>query len=483
MNAAQKATNYIKKIKASVNPMYRPLFHYSSEAGWINDPNGFSRFKGEYHLFAQHNPYDSKWGPMHWSHAKSHDLITWDHLPVALAPEESYECDLGCFSGTAIEHEGQHILMYTSCEGKIGEPVKQQQCLAIGDGVTYEKFSLNPVLTEKDLPDFVTLADFRDPKLIKRGNQFYVLIGAQVTALGVGTILMYQSTDLISWSYVGEVLRAPADGSMGIVFECPDLFKIDGKDIIVTSPINMPSEGDRFENISSVVYFVGEMNFETAQFTVEHFDELDGGFDFYAPQATETPDGKMALIGWAQMWERNFVTDQLGHGWAGSMSLPRELALQNNQLIQKPWPALVAYHGEKTTNITALNQRVYRLKIALELTGTHVKLDLLKTSAGAFTLTYDVATGRLVINREQSLFKLDRHEMEKDVHNCRQLVLPLNQTLELDIVVDNSIIEVYVNGGTHVLTSVYYVGTTEVTSAIQTDCPYCLTKIELKQHT
>ena len=481
MRPLDKAIQCIEKTKSTVNPFYRPVLHYTSEAGWINDPNGFSRFKGEYHLFAQHNPYDSKWGPMHWSHAKSQDLIKWEHLPVALAPEKDYELDLGCFSGTAMEHNGQHVLMYTSCEGKIGEPVKQQQCVAIGDGVTYEKFDANPVLTEKDLPEFVTLADFRDPKLFRKGDMFYVLIGAQVTHLQVGTILLYKSADLINWTYVGETLRAPADGSMGIVFECPDLFRVGTKDVIITSPINMPSQGHRYENISSAVYFVGEMNYETGEFTVEYQDEIDGGFDFYAPQTTTSDTGETILIAWAQMWERNFVTDQLRHGWAGAMSLPRVVDLQNNRLIQKPIDALSTYHGQQSSDITALSQQAYRLQVDIDLTtGTQFELELFKTISGAFKIKYDVERTELSIDRHMSLFKLDRHPFEDGVNNRRTLPLAPKPKLSLDIVVDHSIIEIFVNGGEHSLTSTYYVGQLDVTSAITTDCSYDLTKYNLQ---
>ena len=109
-----KANTYVKEHKDKVNPRYRHKYHYMSEVGWINDPNGFSVFNGAYHLFAQHYPYESKWGPMHWCHATTKDFVKWEHQPIALAPEKDYEMDLGCFSGTALEYDGKHILMYTS---------------------------------------------------------------------------------------------------------------------------------------------------------------------------------------------------------------------------------------------------------------------------------------------------------------------------------------------------------------------------------
>ncbi len=482
MRPLDKANQYIETVKSSVNPMYRPAYHYTSEAGWINDPNGFSRFNGEYHLFAQHYPYDSKWGPMHWSHAKSDDLIKWTHLPIALAPDKEYELDLGCFSGTALEHEGKHILMYTSCQGKVGEPVEQLQCVAIGDGVTYEKLEANPVITGKDLPAFAKTSDFRDPKIFRRDGFFYALIGAQVIEHRIGTMLLYKSENLTDWTYVGETLRAPLDGSMGIVFECPDLFRVGDKDVIITSPIEMDAVGHRYRNISSALYFVGEMNVETGQFTVDYFDELDGGFDFYAPQTTTSEVGDTILIAWAQMWERNFITDQLNHGWCGAMSLPRRLSLKGKRLVQEPIKALESYHGEETSNLEALSQRAYRLKVSIDLSsGSQFELELLKTSAGAFKISYDVNTQTLGIDRSQSMFKLDRHHRESGVDNKRAIILPEAKQLDLDIIVDHSLVEIFVNQGEYTLTSNYYVGQTTVTSQLTTDHVVTMKKWEFKK--
>lgn len=468
-------------VAKKVNPMYRPLFHYTSEAGWINDPNGFSRYKGVYHLFAQHNPYDTKWGPMHWSHAISHDLITWEHQPIALVPEKDYEMDLGCFSGTAIEHEGKHILMYTGCKGQQGGRLQQEQCIAIGDGINYEKLPQNPVIGAKDLPNFVITHDFRDPKIFKREDMFYCLLGAQVVGENIGTMLLYKSQDLISWEYVGETLRAPKDGSMGIVFECPDFFRIGDKDVILTSPIEMPRQGYRYNNISSAIYFVGEMNFETGAFTVEYYDEIDGGFDFYAPQTLEDDNGDRILIAWAQMWHRNFVTDQLGHGWAGSMSLPRKLSLKDKRLYQEPIGALKNYHEEKTNKVEEGSQDLYHLEVKIDVeSGNYFELDLLKTSSGSFKIIYDKEASKLMIDRSQSLFKLDRHKAEAGINNCRWIELKAIKNVKLDIVVDKSIVEVFINDGQYTMTSNYYIGNGEVSSCMNTNYKTSINKWNLR---
>lgn len=164
----KKAQAYVGLKKDEIsNLKERNHFHLMPEVGWMNDPNGFSVYQGEYHLFYQYFPYDVKWGPMHWGHAKSKDLIKWNYLPVAMAPDQVYETG-GCFSGSAIEVEGKHVLMYTGHTNPNPEDealVRQVQCLAIGDGKEYRKYGQNPVIKTEEMPPQSSLTDFRDPKL------------------------------------------------------------------------------------------------------------------------------------------------------------------------------------------------------------------------------------------------------------------------------------------------------------------------------
>ena len=134
----REARKYEEAFEKTIKKEERPEFHLTPRTGWMNDPNGFSWYKGQYHMFYQYYPYESKWGPMHWGHAVSRDLLHWEYLPAALAPDEFYDMD-GCFSGSAIElSDGRQMLMYTgvSKEHKNYGPnmdVLQTQCIAIGD--------------------------------------------------------------------------------------------------------------------------------------------------------------------------------------------------------------------------------------------------------------------------------------------------------------------------------------------------------------
>ncbi|MDE6963821.1 MAG: glycoside hydrolase family 32 protein, partial [Lachnospiraceae bacterium] len=173
----REARKYEEATEKMISGNDRPEFHLSARVGWMNDPNGFSFYNGQYHMFYQYHPYDNIWGPMHWGHAVSSDLLRWEFLPAALAPDEPYDRD-GCFSGSAVTlPDGRQLLMYT---GVIKERLKnggvsevQTQCLALGDGTDYEKYEKNPVLDEKDLPEGASKYDFRDPKMWRREDGTY----------------------------------------------------------------------------------------------------------------------------------------------------------------------------------------------------------------------------------------------------------------------------------------------------------------------
>ena len=145
----EKARSYEAKKIAATDKESKPLFHISAPAGWINDPNGFSVYNGKIHLFYQYYPYLREWGPMHWGHSTTSDMIKWEQLPCVLAPDEEYD-KKGCFSGSAIEADGKHVLVYTGVtriklpDGS--EQERQNQCIAFGDGLNYVKHENNPCL-------------------------------------------------------------------------------------------------------------------------------------------------------------------------------------------------------------------------------------------------------------------------------------------------------------------------------------------------
>jgi len=292
----ERAGQYKKMNIPLIPAEQRPSFHACSPIGWMNDPNGFSEFQGEYHLMYQHNPYDRVWGPMHWGHCKSKDFIRWEQLPDALAPDQPYD-QKGCFSGSAIEHEGKHVLLYTGVvegEDEQGEHyVRQTQCIAIGDGVNYEKLDSNPVINTNMLPKGSSKEDFRDPKIWKDENTFYAVVGSR-NEDGTGQILMYSSKNLREWIFSGVLEKC--EKRYGLMWECPDFFSLDGKQVLVMSPQNMLAEGLEFHSGHGTLYMLGKFDKEQCRFEKETVKAIDYGLDFYAPQTMETSDGRRIMV-------------------------------------------------------------------------------------------------------------------------------------------------------------------------------------------
>ena len=183
---------------------------------------------------------------MHWGHAVSEDLLHWEHLPAALAPDTLADKD-GCFSGSAVElADGRQLLMYTgvSAGPKLPDGTsddRQTQCVAVGDGVNYEKYSGNPVLTAADIPEGGSKVDFRDPKLWREEDGTYRCVAGNRPADGSGQILLYSSPDGFHWTF--ESVLAENKSRFGLMWECPDFFKLDRNYVLLTSPQDMLPSG------------------------------------------------------------------------------------------------------------------------------------------------------------------------------------------------------------------------------------------------
>ena len=351
-----KAIAYEAKKKKERDEDKRPAFHVTPTTGWCNDPNGFSRFGEEYHLFYQYYPYENKWGPMHWGHCRTKDFIKWEELPCALAPDMEYDGQ-GCFSGTAVEHEGKHILMYTSVLEKDLEDgthmVRQTQSIAIGDGENYEKVAENPVITADCLPEGSSPVDFRDPKIWKEDGRFYALIGSKAED-GSGQLALFTSEDALHWNY--EKMIDQCKNRYGKMWECPDFFALDGCQVLIVSPQFMRAEGLEFHNGNNSIYFTGDYEKETMTYTRGDARQVDYGMDFYAPQTVETTDGRRVMIAWLQSWD-NFMTPE-DMDWTGLMTIPRELHVEDGSLVQLPVREIENYYtGERSyENVTLENQ-------------------------------------------------------------------------------------------------------------------------------
>ncbi|WP_287714582.1 glycoside hydrolase family 32 protein [Blautia sp.] len=462
----REARRYEEASSKMIKIEDRPGFHLSARTGWMNDPNGFSYYKGQYHMFYQYHPYKTQWGPMHWGHAVSNDLLHWEFLPAALAPDEIYDRD-GCFSGSAVVlPDGRQLLMYTGVvrnpEWNGGYTDVQTQCLAIGDGEDYEKLDINPVLDEKDLPEGASRSDFRDPKIWKGKDGIYYSAIASRPADGSGQILLYSSKDALTWKY--ESVLAENKNRFGKMWECPDFFELDGKMVLIVSPQDMLPQGFEYHNGNGNLCLIGEYNEETKKFMEEHDQAIDYGIDFYAPQTVLTPDGRRVMIGWMQNWDTSQPHSPYQQ-WFGQMSLPRELSVKNGRLYQHPIREIedmrsnkVAYDAVSFEGMMSL-EGVKGRKVDMELViRPGDEQNVFKKFAVRFAQNDEYYTG-LSFRPYESVLKIDRKfsgSRRALIHQRRCKVNSENGNLKLRLILDQFSVEVFINDGEQVMTATLY---------------------------
>ncbi|HFI0106918.1 TPA: glycoside hydrolase family 32 protein [Streptococcus suis] len=439
----RRAETYLLENISNVNTTFKPRKHFSAPIGWINDPNGFVYFRGEYHLFYQFNPYESVWGPMHWGHAKSKDLVNWEHLPVALAPDKDYDKD-GCFSGSAIVKDDTLWLMYTGHIVNEDGSVRQVQNMAYStDGIHFEKIAQNPVATADGLPEEVIANDFRDPKIFERDGRYYSVVATKHKD-GVGCIVLLGSDNLLDWQFESIFLKGQAH--QGHVWECPDYFEVGGQEYLIVSPMRYQKEDNDFVNINSNIFVSGHVDWDKKVFVADSFKEIDHGHDFYAAQTTEGPVGERVMIAWMHTWGRKLVTNDLGHQWFGQMTLPRILKPSQTGLFQV-LPASVL-NSFDDIEIGQAIQGPSKLSLKLD-----DSLDL-KLGADQDYLQFGYDKERQEVYIDRSSLKIQQAG-EEEWSTIRRAVTV--QATDLLVLVDTNCLEIFVNDGQETLTSTFYV--------------------------
>ena len=460
----QKAREFEAQYGSFIRKEERPLFHLTPRIGWMNDPNGFSFYKGQYHLFYQYHPYSTQWGPMHWGHAVSSDLLRWRYLPAALAPEENYD-QSGCFSGSAIElDDGRQLLMYTGVRSeRLEDGTKkdyQTQCLAFGDGEDYVKYENNPILDASDIPEGFSIYDFRDPKIFRREDGSFACVVGNRSDDKSGAILLYESEDAIHWRF--RTILDRCYNEYGKMWECPDYFSLNGKKVLLVSPQDMCQVGMEFHNGNGTLCLIGSEDGDKGVFLRERVQAIDYGIDFYAPQTILTEDGRRVMIGWMQNWDTCIAPED--NKWFGQMSLPRELSLRDGRLIQNPIRELEKLHGRRVSyeNVPVRAETVLQgvYGRALDLTVTVrpqpsdpysvFRVKFAKGSQHYSSLSYRPDSSTLRISRVHSGYNRDF------VHERKCFVRDRSGELKLRIILDRFSAEVFVNDGEQVLSMTFY---------------------------
>ena len=452
----ERARAYEREYLKGAHDGARPVVHLTPPVGWMNDPNGFCHHDGRYHLFFQYNPYDTVWGPMHWGHASSEDMLRWRFEPCALAPDTEADAH-GCFSGSAVSMpDGRLLLVYTGVRfGEDGQP-RQTQCVALGDGIDFVKHPGNPVIPVAAPDERYSTVDFRNPKAWREPDGSLGLVVSCRHADKGGTILRYTSGDGLCWQPAGEI--DSGRGCPGPMLECPDLFPLDGGCVLLVSAMDMTPFGLAHGGHGSMA-LIGRYDAEAQRFTRQSEQPVDLGQDFYAPQTILTPDGRRVMIGWMESWDACREAPR-HHPWYGAMTLPRELTLREGKLWQQPvrelerlWRGKVHYYGMRVMGqrqLPGVAGRLIDLSVALRTADGPGRLTVCLSPNGEHpvTLTLDAERGEVRLDRTRAT---DLPAVALRV--LRAPAAPRDGKLSVRAVVDRESIEVFINGGERAMTA------------------------------
>lgn len=442
--------NTLEQLKQQVEASpYRQTFHIQSETGLLNDPNGLIYFDGSYYVSHQWFPLGAVHGLKYWFNYKSEDLVHFEPQGPILKPDTKYDSH-GVYSGSAFEYQGHLYYMYTgNHRDQHWHRFSTQMIARMKDDGTIEKFP-KPVIQAQ--PAGYT-SHFKDPKVFKKNGQLYAILGAQ-TDTEFGRLLLYSSKDVVNWHFEGEIKTQLTE--FGYMWECPDYFEIDRHDVILFCPQGIQAENERYRNIYQSGYMIGHLDIENMIFDHQSFQELDDGFDFYAPQTFTDKNGKRILIGWMGLPEMNYPTDS--EGWAHCLTIPRELTIEKDKLKQRPLKNLELLRTNKETALGYANKfnrklhpyegKQYEMIIdILDNDATEVYFELRSSKTESTLVTYNQRNNKITLDRSDSGLLPSNCT---DTTRSTTLDTPLKQ---LQIFVDTSSIEIFCNDGERVLTS------------------------------
>lgn len=454
-----------KGEKEFYNEPYRPQWHFSPKEKWMNDPNGLVYYKGVYHLFYQYYPEDIVWGPMHWGHAVSKDLLHWEHKPIALYPDGhgyifsgSAVVDTHNTSGLGSLENPPMIAVYTYHDPKgekEGRNDYQTQGMAysLDQGDSWTKYKGNPIIKNDGYKDF------RDPKVFwnDKSNKWTMFLVAG------DHLQIWLSDNLIDWQKVSEFGRD--QGAHGGVWECPDMFplQVEGSTeekwvLLISINPGAPNGG------SGTQYFIGDFDGKTFTSDQKESRWLDWGMDDYAGVTyNNTPNNKRIFIGWMSNWlyGQQVPTQK----WRSAMTVPRILSLKKNgdtlSLINYPIPRFEAIVDSGVSKNIAIDKGK---KTQVDFANFNQAQVSFTTNAKDFQLVFKNRLGEhldLNLDDNKQMFLLDRSQsgradFQKDFAAKVQRMpignLP-NGPIEVRILLDRSSVEIFINKGQYVMTA------------------------------
>lgn len=415
-------------------------FHLEMPKGLVNDPNGLCYHQGKYQIFFQWNPFGCEHKHKHWTYTQTTDFINYTKPQIALAPVDKFDKD-GCYSGSARSKNNKLEIIYTA-------NLKDEQNIRYPRQVLVKQDDDGKFIKEKIIIDTIPkgyTTHFRDPYIFTKNNRSFIILGAQRENL-TGCALIYEEIDE-NWIFRGELKTQLTN--FGYMWECPNLFTIDDKDILVFCPQGLKAQKYQYQNLYQAGYLIGQFNPDTLEFTHGEFHEFDMGFDFYAPQVL-VHENRHILIGWVGMPDKLQDYPTIDDGWVHSLTLPRELILKDDKLYQRPIAELNKLNQNTTTKINKNKISLStnkKLEISIPLKDISNWQGELKFNDEYILLTYD---------KNNSIFTIDRSQLKLGGKGIRQFLVKTQNELNLSIYIDSSIIELYLQDGEYYATFCYY---------------------------
>lgn len=419
---------------------WRLSYHLMPPVGWLNDPNGLCEKDGITHIFYQYSPLEPKGGQKGWGHYSTKDWKTFVSHPIDLVPDTALDRD-GVYSGSAmikedtihffytgnIKFEGDHDYIYQGRGHYVNTFTSQ-------DGITFSE--KRNVMKNEDYPQDMS-CHVRDPKIYEENGTYYMVLGAR-TREDRGLILVYRSLNLNDWTFHA---RLEKDEPFGYMWECPDLFELDGKKVLLTCPQGVEQEGYRYENLYQNGYFLVQGELED-QMTLSEFTELDHGFDFYAPQTYQDAKGRRILIGWMGLPDVDYTNPTVEKGWQHALTLPRKLWFEQDRLYQFP-----------IEEILSLEQDLYMGELKAN------DLYDVKTPCFHATLSNDADSFCIDLREDACLQYQDgllTFSLEDSGNGRDQRHIEIKQIHTIDLFSDTSSLEIFINNGEYALTTRIY---------------------------
>ncbi|GMA09405.1 invertase [Tetragenococcus halophilus subsp. flandriensis] len=422
-----------KLKKETQQSQYLPKFHIFPESGLMNDPNGLAYFNSQYHVFFQWYPFAPVHGLKHWGYTKSDDLVHWTKQEFALIPDQEYEKN-GCYSGNAIEFEEELYLFYTANYKTENGKIPKQAVAVMDKDEQVIKYS-KPIISEKING---LSGELRDPFVFERAGIYYMLLGGSrfqgKSHAGFGdkgVLVVYKSKDLFHWEYL-DTMDLPID--TGYMLECPSLIQIDGKDVLFVSVMGMKTGSYQFSNRFATLYLIGNLDIEGMCFQIENWDEMDAGFDFYAAQAFLGESNVPLLFAWFGCGEPEYPIEE---NWKHGLTFPQRISLENGNLKRYPVDNIV----EQFSKEQAIDTTFFKVNSS----SYHLHLDQVTSFKVGYghdywEFIYDKNTSKVTVSRENLQQKIDvDYGFERSAF--------VNMLNSVDLFVDNSFVEIYLNKG------------------------------------